>query len=105
MKAIVSSAIPKLVPPSENKNIRTGININSLPFSFDTTEPIPASSAPVFVVIPKNPPINNTNIAMSIESLRPFIGAITKSDNPAGLTPAIKCVAIAITAVIISNTV
>ena len=64
MKAIVSSDIPKLVPPSENKNIRTGININSFPFNFDTTEAIPASSAPVFVVIPKNPPINKTNMAV-----------------------------------------
>ena len=30
----------------------------------NTTEAIPASSAPVFVVIPKNPPINKTNMAV-----------------------------------------
>ena len=105
VKAIVSSDIPKLVPPSENKNIRTGININSFPFNFDTTEAIPASSAPVFVVIPKNPPINKTNMAISIELLRPFIGAIIKSDKLAGVAPGIKCETIAIIAVIISNTV
>ena len=42
---------------------------------------IPASKAPVLVVTPKNPPINNTNNAMSIASFNPFIGAITKSEN------------------------
>ena len=49
--------------------------------NFSTTEPIPASKAPVLVVTPKNPPINNTNNAMSIASFNPFIGAITKSEN------------------------
>jgi len=87
---MVSSAIPKLVPPKENTNINTGININSFPCSFSTTEPIPASNAPVFVVTPKKPPINKTNIAISMASFNPFIGAITKSASFAALTPGIN---------------
>ena len=49
--------------------------------------------------------INKTNMAISIELLRPFIGAIIKSDKLACIAPGIKCETIAIIAVIISNTV
>ena len=34
--------------------------------------------------------INKTNMAISIELLRPFIGAIITSENLAGLTPGIN---------------
>ena len=48
------------------------------------------ANAPVFVVTPKKPPINKTNIAISMASFNPFIGAITKSANFAALTPGIN---------------
>ncbi|MPM70874.1 hypothetical protein SDC9_117835 [bioreactor metagenome] len=105
VKAIVSSAIPKLVPPRDNKNIKTGIKINSFPFKLATTFPIPASKAPVFVVTPKKPPINRTKMAISIASCNPAMGAITKSAKVAFLTSGMKYVAIAIIAVMAKSTV
>ena len=64
-----------------------GIKINSLPFNFLTKTRIPVSSAPVFVMIAKNPPKIRTNMQTSTADSKPRIGDIKISDSFAPTVP------------------
>ena len=64
-KAKVSSAKPKVVPPMATKVVVSMIKIYSRPFSLFTSQKIPASNAPVKLIMPINPPIINTKNMMS----------------------------------------
>ena len=58
--------MPKVVPPMAKTIIRSGISQRSWPRSFVTRRAIPAWIAPVFIVMPMNPPITRMNSATSM---------------------------------------
>ena len=65
---MVSSAIPKVVPPKAKTIIRIGIINFSLPFSFFVIPLIAALMAPVLTITPRKPPTIRIKVATSIAS-------------------------------------
>lgn len=81
--------MPYVVPPMEKMNMRMGMRMSSLPFSFFTSAAMPASSAPVSVTIPKKPPMISTNKHTGNASVKPLTGAVATSATVAPVTPCV----------------
>ena len=64
----------------------TTMMASSLPLSFFTSTAMPVSSAPVSVIMPRNPPRIITNRHTGSASAKPLTGAVKKSLNLAALT-------------------
>ncbi len=58
--------MPKVVPPMAKTIIRIGMSSRSRPRRRDTICEIAPWIAPVFIVIPRNPPITSTKSATSM---------------------------------------
>ena len=58
--------MPNVVPPMAKTIIRIGIIQRSWPWSVATSRAMPAWMAPVFIVMPMNPPMTRMNRATSI---------------------------------------
>ena len=76
---MVSSAMPKVVPPRAKAHIRMGMSSFSRPFSLVMIEEMPASMAPVLAMTPRKPPTIRIKAAMSMASYRPSSGASATS--------------------------
>ena len=79
---MVSSAKPKVVPPKVVKAKTKTTKKNSFPFVFLERADIPASKAPILLIIPIIPPRINTKIIISTVSKTPVMGALIVSKNP-----------------------
>ena len=80
MNGMVSSAIPKTAPPSENKTMNNGMSIISIALDrcdARTNLRKAAVTAPVFSSTANAPPMNNTKamIGAASSSMKPRIGA------------------------------
>ena len=73
---MVSSAMPKVVPPRANTSINMGMSRVSLPRSLATRAEMPRSMAPVLPTTPRNPPTMRIKAAMSMASYSPSRGAV-----------------------------
>ena len=71
----------------EKMNISTGISTSSLPCSLRTSAAMPASSAPVSVMMPRKPPKIITNRQTPMASWKPKTGAVRTCDKVAPSTP------------------
>jgi hypothetical protein len=71
----------------ENRVMRMGMRMSSLPLSLWTRTAMPASKAPVSVTIAKKPPKMSTKMQISIASMKPWTGAFTTSANVAPVMP------------------
>ena len=65
---MVSSHMPKVVPPRPNTSIKMGMSHFSRPFSFRITADTPASTAPVFITTLRKPPTIKMNTHTSTAS-------------------------------------
>ena len=65
---MVSSAMPKVVPPRAKAHMRMGMSSFSRPLSFRMMLEMPASMAPVLDTTPRKPPTMRMNAAMSMAS-------------------------------------
>ncbi len=75
-KGITSSDMPNVAPPRENIKNNSGSASLSSPLVFLIKAWIPASIAPVFIIIPKEPP--TTKINATIPTAEPYLSPVTR---------------------------
>ena len=78
-KGITSSAIPKVAPPNEKAKNKSGKANRSNPRVLLIKAKIPASIAPVFIMIPNAPPTTKINAA--IPTAEPYLSPETNPSN------------------------
>ena len=78
----VSSAMPKVEPPRANRSMAMGITRMSLLLNLLTTRRMPASMAPVAVMIWNAPPTMNTKATTSAAAMMPAMGASSTAPGP-----------------------
>ena len=75
-KGMTSSAIPKVAPPSEKTKKIIGKARRSRPLVLLIKAKIPASIAPVAIIIPNDPP--TTKIKATIPTAEPYLSPEAK---------------------------